>query len=108
MTMTEATPPTAVDVKVCECGCGLPPKPGNRFLHGHNGRRPDPDGAVPLPAAETLCAICQQPTTSRFGVCSRSPECVRELHLRRYAEPARRERMKATDVVWKRANPDKV
>jgi hypothetical protein len=25
-------------IKLCECGCGLPVKPGNRFIHGHNRR----------------------------------------------------------------------
>lgn len=31
-------------MKICECGCGGEPKPGNRYINGHNGRgkkRPD-------------------------------------------------------------------
>jgi len=26
------------EIKLCECGCGLPVKPGNKYINGHNPR----------------------------------------------------------------------
>src|SRR5437870_676821 len=29
---------TSAEPRLCECGCGDAPKPGNRFIHGHQVR----------------------------------------------------------------------
>ena len=71
-------------------------------------RRPDLNGELPPPPAKTPCAICGEPTTSKYGICSRTPQCAQAMHVRRYAEPGRKERMKATDLVWSRANRERV
>jgi hypothetical protein len=51
------------------------------------------------------CEVCGQPTVGKYQVCTRSPECSRELHIRRYADPANRERIIRTNTAWAQAHP---
>lgn len=58
------------------------------------------------PAACPVCGV-PMPRPSKYGICSRTPECRRQRDRKRHQEPHRANQQRQSNLAWMRANRDK-
>lgn len=81
---------------LCECGCGQPPKHGNRFLRGHNGRL-EYQLARPLkPAKSPRTQDTRYGEAYRKRLAEKQAECRRRQALKKCGA----RRIKQTYTDW--------